>query len=60
LYCVTPGNRLPVTGWRPDLPLTGSQGEQANPSGGCPTSFNPPRGGFFRHLTFNVSIGQAF
>ena len=60
LYCVTPGNGLPVTGWDPTLPLTGSQGVQANPSRGCLTSFNPPKGGFLRHLTFNVSIGQAF
>lgn len=63
LYCVTPGNGLPVTGWpfsNQDAPVAGPQGEQANPSRGCPTTFQPPAGGFFRHLTFNVSIGQAF
>jgi outer membrane protein insertion porin family/translocation and assembly module TamA len=63
LYCVTPGNGLPVTGWPfspKDSEITGPQGTQANPSRGCPTTFRPPAGGFFRHLTFNVSIGQAF
>ena len=61
LYCVSPNNGLPVTGWRPDLGPDDPQPVQANPSRGCPTSFQPERsGGFFRRLSFNASIGQAF
>lgn len=53
LYCVSPGNKLPVTE-REGLP--GLQAE-----GPCPASFAPPRGrSFFRRLTFQLAIGQAF
>jgi outer membrane protein assembly factor BamA len=48
LYCVTPGNRLPVTG-----------GSQA--VGICDATFAPdPPGNFFRRLTFTFSIGPDF
>jgi outer membrane protein assembly complex protein YaeT len=61
LYCVTPGNGLPVTGWRDDLSPTDDQPVQANAGRGCPTTFTPPQpGGFFRRLSLHASIGQAF
>jgi hypothetical protein len=48
LYCVTPGNRLPVT-----------NGLQA--PGICDATFTPDRpGNFFRRLTFTFSIGPDF
>ncbi|MEO6444922.1 MAG: BamA/TamA family outer membrane protein [Gemmatimonadaceae bacterium] len=59
LYCVSPGNTLPVTpgGIGPGggtLPPLQAQGE-------CPASFQPPRRTtFVSRLTFNFSIGQAF
>jgi outer membrane protein insertion porin family/translocation and assembly module TamA len=53
LYCVSPGNRLPVTEREGRPPL------QAE--GMCPTTFAPPRGrSFLRRLTFQLAIGQAF
>ena len=63
LYCVSPDNGLPVTGWKPpnqvgkdDDPPT-----QANPSRGCPTSYAPKkRSSFLSRLTLQASIGQAF
>jgi len=61
LYCVSPGNGLPVTGWKvkpadeDDPPL------QANSARGCPTSYSPlTRTSFIHRLTFQASIGQAF
>jgi outer membrane protein insertion porin family/translocation and assembly module TamA len=61
LYCVSPGNALPVTGWRPGLGPNDPPPVQATSARGCPTSYTPPeRGGLFRRLTFHVSIGQAF
>jgi outer membrane protein insertion porin family/translocation and assembly module TamA len=62
LYCVSPNNGLPVTGWRPDLkPTDPDQPSQANPSRGCPASYVPQsRNDFLHRLTFNASIGQAF
>lgn len=53
LYCVSPGNDLPVTerGALPPLQAEGS----------CPASFAPPSGrSFIRRLTFQLAIGQAF
>lgn len=53
LYCVSPGNNLPVTERDPLPPL------QAE--GPCPASFAPARGrSFIRRLTFQLAIGQAF
>jgi outer membrane protein insertion porin family len=59
LYCVSPGNTLPVTGWSPELGDT--QPTQATPAGGCPRLYAPtPSTSFFRRLSFQASIGQAF
>lgn len=53
LYCVSPGNRLPVTE-RPGLPAIQAEGT-------CPATFSPPRGrSVLRRLTFQLAIGQAF
>lgn len=57
LYCVSPGNTIPV--------VTESEGGQdvdvQVPGFGCPRSFQPERGsGFLRRMTFQFSIGQAF
>lgn len=49
LFCLTPGNRVPVVDGKP--PATYS----------CPSSYEPPpRTGFWRRLVVNLSIGQAF
>jgi len=60
LYCVSPGNMLPVTGFG----QTDAQGEPLPPvqaDGPCPSSFIPSRPvGFFNRLTLTFSIGQAF
>ena len=61
LYCVSPNNALPVTGWRPDLKPTDPPPVQSNPSGACPTSLQPEKSaGFWRRLSLHASIGQAF
>jgi len=61
LYCVSPGNGLPVTGWIKEPGPNDPQPLQANPSRGCPSSYAPTeRTSFFRKLTFQASIGQAF
>jgi outer membrane protein insertion porin family/translocation and assembly module TamA len=61
LYCVSPGNGLPVTGWKPRYEPNDLPAVQANPSRGCPTSYEPKqKSGFFSRLRLNVSIGQAF
>lgn len=53
VYCVSPGNQLAVT----DL----GGGTLRQEAGTCPGAFLPPaRTGFFRWVTFNFSIGQAF
>lgn len=53
LYCVSPGNNLPVTE-RDPLPALQAEGP-------CPASFAPARGrSFIRRLTFQLAIGQAF
>jgi outer membrane protein assembly factor BamA len=60
LYCVSPGNMLPVTGFgqtdAANNPIPPVQAE-----GPCPSSFKPSRpDGFFNRLTLTFSIGQAF
>jgi outer membrane protein assembly factor BamA len=53
LYCVSPGNTLPVT-FEGDVPVQSQTRD-------CPATFQPTRGaGLLRRLTFNFSIGQAF
>ena len=60
LYCVSPGNRLPVTG----AGQTDPEGQVIPPTqaeGPCPSTFEPPRpSGFLNRLTFHFSIGHAF
>jgi outer membrane protein assembly factor BamA len=60
LYCVSPGNQLPVTGFG----QTDAQGKPIPPvqvEGPCPATFRPSRkSGFFNRLTITFSIGQAF
>ncbi len=53
LYCVSPGNALPVTE-RGALPPLQAEGA-------CPATFAPAGGrSFLRRLTFQLAIGQAF
>lgn len=55
LYCVSPGNTLPVT----NAPTAGAPPVQA--SGACPATYRPPaRTGFLRRLNPSIWIGQAF
>ncbi|MDP1857676.1 MAG: BamA/TamA family outer membrane protein [Gemmatimonadaceae bacterium] len=58
LYCVSPGNTLPVT------PGGVTVGDAKRPpvqaSGECPASFQPRRLSFLSRLTLAFSIGQAF
>jgi outer membrane protein assembly factor BamA len=60
LYCVSPGNMLPVSGFG----QTDAEGRPIPPvqqEGPCPSSFKPSRpDGFFNRLTLTFSIGQAF
>ncbi|MES2524210.1 MAG: BamA/TamA family outer membrane protein, partial [Gemmatimonadota bacterium] len=54
LYCVSPGNRLPVTQGGAGVPPL----QQA---GSCPPTFRPTRdNGFVRRLNPSIWIGQAF
>jgi outer membrane protein assembly factor BamA len=55
LYCVSPGNTLPV------FPATALAEPPLQSSGACPTSFRPAqRPGFLRRLNPSIWIGQAF
>ena len=61
LYCISPENGLPVTGWIPKPGPEAPPPVQSNPSRGCPSSYAPTKTtSFFRRLSFNASIGQAF
>ena len=61
LYCVSPGNGLPVTRWKLKPGAGDPLPVQANPARGCPASYSPSRRGtFIDRLTFQASIGQAF
>jgi outer membrane protein assembly factor BamA len=56
LFCVSPGNTLPVT--RQDG-QTGARLVQME--GACPATYRPPTGSsFFSRLTPSIAIGQAF
>jgi outer membrane protein insertion porin family len=61
LYCVSPGNGLPVTGWhKGDYAPTEKPAQQA-PTKECLTSYQPPKASsFWNRLSFQASIGQAF
>ncbi len=53
VYCVSPGNRLPIT--------AGEDGARQQAAGTCPSAFVPPRSkGINRLITFQFAIGQAF
>lgn len=56
LYCVSPGNMLPVT-----LEGSGTAARLVQAEGACAASFRPPTGSsFFSRLTPSIAIGQAF
>jgi outer membrane protein insertion porin family/translocation and assembly module TamA len=60
LFCVSPGNGIPVTGAanldQPDRPAP-----QQPPNASCPSSFAPTTArGFFQRLNPSIWIGQAF
>ena len=60
LYCVSPGNGLPVTGWRETYGPNDKPAQQA-PTKECLTSYQPPKpSSFLKRLSFQASIGQAF
>ena len=60
LYCVSPGNTLPVTGFG-QTDAAGNPIPPVQAEGPCPSSFKPSRpDGFFNRLTLTFSIGQAF
>jgi outer membrane protein insertion porin family len=53
LFCVSPGNRLPI--------VTGADGVRVQQSGPCPSTFRPPaRRGVLGRLNPSIWIGQAF
>jgi outer membrane protein insertion porin family len=52
VYCVSPGNQLPIT--------VGSGGELAQASGVCPSTFQPTALKGLGRIRFNFAIGQAF
>lgn len=53
LYCVSPGNKLPVT--------TQAGGASVQASGSCPATFRPPGNrGFLSRINPSIWIGQAF
>ena len=61
LYCISPNNGLPVTGWKEKYDPGDKPATQANPSKGCPSSYLPRKStSFLNRLTFQASIGQAF
>jgi outer membrane protein assembly factor BamA len=54
LFCVSPGNRLPVTFSQDSTVVTQADGP-------CRDTFTPAKpGGFWRRLTLHFSLGQAF
>jgi outer membrane protein assembly factor BamA len=58
LYCVSPGNTLPVGG---DSRVTAPGDPPAQAAGLCPATFRPPaRTGIFGRLNPSIWIGQAF
>jgi len=60
LFCVSPGNGLAVTGWKPDISLNDPDLKQETAPRGCPTTFRPEKRSALRRFAFHVSIGQAF
>jgi len=61
LYCVSPGNTIPVTTHAVTLGGKVYQIPEQQPGAACPATYRPLQSqGFFHQLTFNISIGQAF
>jgi outer membrane protein insertion porin family/translocation and assembly module TamA len=61
LYCVSPGNALPVTGWHPGKFEPNEKPPQQAPAKECLSSYEPKkRSSFLHRLSFQASIGQAF
>lgn len=52
VYCVSPGNQLPIT--------VGSGGEFTQAAGLCPSTFAPDVLRGLKRIRFNFAIGQAF
>ena len=60
LYCVSPDNALPVTGFD-QMTGDGRFIWPVQAAGPCPASYAPPRpSGFLQRLTVHFSLGQAF
>lgn len=56
LYCVSPGNTLPITSSADGVTPRVTQAD-----GPCPSRFRPPQpGSFFSRITPSIAIGQAF
>jgi outer membrane protein insertion porin family/translocation and assembly module TamA len=61
LYCVSPGNTIPVQTTSVVYNGTTYQVPEQSPGYTCPSTYRPVQSqGFFRQLTLNISIGQAF
>jgi len=61
LYCISPGNGLPVTGWHKGAYGEDEKPAQQAPTKECLTSYQPPKASsFWKRLSFQASIGQAF
>jgi len=61
LYCISPGNGLPVTGWHAPPYGPNERPAQQAPTKECLTSYQPAKGSsFLKRLSFQASIGQAF
>ncbi|HSA55654.1 MAG TPA: BamA/TamA family outer membrane protein [Gemmatimonadaceae bacterium] len=60
LYCVSPGNTLPLTGFN-QFDAEGRAIPPVQAAGPCPPSFGPSRPrGFLDRMTIVFSVGQAF
>jgi len=60
LYCVSPGNTLPVTGFG-QVDADGLPIPPVQQDGPCPATFQPTLSErFVNRLTFHLSLGQAF
>ena len=61
LYCISPGNGLPVTGWHKHAYEPNEKPAQQAPAKECLASYEPKkRSSFLHRLSFQASIGQAF
>ena len=61
LYCISPGNGLPVTGWHPGKYEPNEKPPQQAPAKECLSSYEPKkRSSFLHRLSLQASIGQAF